>query len=239
MASYVWKKGKNSLYYHSLLILVSQPPATDSFRRKSANPACHLWLGPVSSHAGRSSWSSVRKPFALAQKLSAKRWSGRSAFLQRLVIAGGLAYALGMKPYFPARGEKLHSQPSTVCLWRRNEKRIQRKCRLSNDCRISYLVAEVGVDVVASAHREVVGGLSLEIAHLSRNTFGCMFIFKLRDRKCQGCITSGGARGEIPIASKSPPIILVPTQVCFCSELVLFPSVRPCSSRHAICFHSL
>ena len=165
------EKGQNSLYYHSLLILVSQPPATDSFRRKSANPASHLWLGPVSSHAGRSSWSSVRKPFALAQKLGAKRWSG---LLQRLVIAGGLAYALGMKPYFPARGEKLHSQPSTVCLWRRNEKRIQRKCPLSNDCRISYLVAEVGVDVVASAHREVVGGLSLEIPHLSRNTFGCM-----------------------------------------------------------------
>ncbi len=32
----------------------------------------------------------------------------------RLVIAGGRAYALGMNPYLPVLGAKLHNQPSTV-----------------------------------------------------------------------------------------------------------------------------
>lgn len=38
--------------------------------------------------------------------------------LHKLVMAGGLAYALGMKPYLPVLGAKLHSHPSTVWLLR-------------------------------------------------------------------------------------------------------------------------
>lgn len=38
--------------------------------------------------------------------------------LQRLVMAGGLAYAFGMKPYFRVLGAYAHSHPSTVWLLR-------------------------------------------------------------------------------------------------------------------------
>ena len=38
-----------------------------------------------------------------------------SQLLHKLVMAGGLAYALGMNPYFLVLGAYAHSQPSTVC----------------------------------------------------------------------------------------------------------------------------